>query len=198
MFSHDTWNYIQKNKPLPTNHISIEIELTLMYLLNAESLLSVQQYQDLSDVVNIPWQGVQVAVDLDNEPLYHGSPITCAKIVCNVPDHAIQTKTLSISVQGFDSAHVTKWPYNDYHGSAVLQIGGSIDQIPITVLMLQHGQYRLHTGEIKQADDIMGENGCATLRFETPFYSWLHQHRDQLVWQVASSFEKSVSYLQRT
>jgi hypothetical protein len=37
---------------------------------------------------------------------------------------------------------------------------------------------------INVATEILGQNGYQLLDFQTPFYTWLHQHREALIWEL--------------
>jgi hypothetical protein len=37
---------------------------------------------------------------------------------------------------------------------------------------------------VNVATEILGQNGYQLLDFQTPFYTWLHQHRESLIWEL--------------
>jgi hypothetical protein len=67
-----------------------------------------------------------------------------------------------------------------------LRVQGLINNIPLNLLMPQFGKYHVDTGEVKIPADILCENGYQILEIPTPFYTWLHQNRHPLIWQLMS------------
>lgn len=181
----DVWNFISQNKPVADRGIDLCMDLCLYYLRDGSEWYSVDQYCAEPNTVLIPWQDFVVTVSIDDAVIYSGSPTQLTQLQHRFQDSSeIQSRVFKISVQGASSDHTPMWPATGQFGSVALRVGGHIDNIPLNLLMPKFGKYCVDTGEEKIADDILCENGYQIWEIPTPFYTWLHQNRDQIVWEL--------------
>lgn len=181
----DVWNFISRNKPVSDRGIDLQVDLCLYYLRNGDTWYSVEQYNSEPGTIPIPWQDFVVTVTLDDQVIYSGSPAQLTQLQHRFQDSTeSQCCVFKILVQGVSNDHHTIWPGTDQSGSVALQVRGHVDNIPLNLLMPKFGKYFVDTGDVKIADDILCENGYQSMEIVTPFYTWLHQNRDQIVWEL--------------
>ena len=185
----DVWDFISRNKPAADRSIDLQVDLCLYYLSDGQTWYSVDQYTSDPDTTTIPWQDFVVTVTLDDTVLYSGSPTQLTQLRHRFQDSSTECRVFKILVQGVSSKHNTVWPGTDKHGSAALRVNGHIDNIPLNLLMPKFGKYVVDTGEVKIADDILCENGHQVMEIVTPFYTWLHQNKDQIIWELLAKHQ---------
>jgi hypothetical protein len=179
------WNFISKNKPVADRSIDLSLELFLGYLKNGTDWYSADEYAEISDTA-ISWNDVTVTVSLDNTVLYSGSPTDSPVLTHTFQDSdQAQFKVFQIKIQGLDHVHNAPWPITGEPGVVALRVRGHIDHLPLQLLMSKFAKYIVdQDGSTNVATEIMGQNGSQTLVIQTPFYAWLHQHRESFIWEL--------------
>lgn len=186
-YNKDVWDFISPNKPTVDRSIELGLNLCLYYLRDGNTWYSVDEYNAEPGVIPIPWQDVIVTVVLDNAVIYTGSPAQLTQLqYCFQDSTDAQSRVFEISLQGISDKHTPAWPGTREFGSVALRVQGYVDHIPLNLLMPKFGKYHIDTGEIKIADDIMCENGHQRWEIALPFYTWLHQNRDQIIWELTA------------
>ena len=185
MNNQDVWDFISKNKPVTDRPVVLSLELFLGYLRNGTDWYSASEYAEISNN-QIPWHDITVTVSLDNTVLYSGSPTDLLTLTHNFQDsNQTEFRVFQIKIQGLNHTHNPPWPGSGEPGGAALRVRGHIDHIPLSLLMPKFAKYIVdHDGSTNVATEIMGQNGSQTLVIPTPFYSWLHQHRESLIWNL--------------
>jgi len=188
MFGRDTWKFIEKNKPPADRSIRMHLEFGLFFVIDQQARIPADHYNSVPAVTPVPWQDIKVTVTFDGQRLYQGSPVNTTLV-----DHSFQDsdqpqqRWFEIGLHGLSSQHLAVWPNTQQSGSVCLAVQGHIDHIPLYLMMGQHGRYCLDSGQEKIADPLLGENGYQRWQIETPFYTWLHQQRQHLIWQMSPS-----------
>ena len=178
------WNFISKNKPEPERNVGLTINLFLGYLRGGTTWHSADEYNCAPGALPILWDQVVVTVSMDHQVIYSGSPTHRCTIEHTFQDsNLVEDRVLTIAVQGFSYDHNRVWPATGELGGAALQVTGNIDNIPLQMLTSKFGQYMVD-GTVNIPGDILCQNGFQVLKMQTPFYSWLHQRRDSLIWEL--------------
>lgn len=179
------WNFISKNKPVSNRPVVLSLDLFLGYLRNGTDWYSAAEYAEISDG-QISWHDIVVTVSLDNTVLYSGCPTDSPVLIHNFQDSGQEEfRVFQIKIQGLDHVHNAPWPSTGEPGGAALRVRGHIDHMPLALLMPKFAKYIVdHNDSTNVATEIMGQNGSQTLVIPTPFYTWLHQHRESLVWNL--------------
>lgn len=185
MNNQDVWDFISKNKPAVNRPVVLSLELFLGYLRNGDVWYSASEYAEISND-QIPWHDITVTVILDNTVLCSGSPTDTLILTHNFQDSSQEEfRVFRIEIQGLNHTHNPPWPGTGEPGGAALRIQGHIDHMPLSLLMPKFAKYTVdHDGSANVATEIMGQNGRQTLVIPTPFYSWLHQHRESMIWEL--------------
>lgn len=185
LYNHKTWEFISKNKPLTDRNITWSIDLFLGYLKDGITWYSISEYDQVPGALSIPWNNVEVTVCMDSTVIYSGNPTQSLTVLHHLQDSDQNTvHRFEIKLQGLTNDHNPPWPRTGEHGGLALQIRGHVENIPLCLLMPKFAKYTVEDGSVNVATEILGQNGCQTLVFNTPFYSWLHQHRESLIWEL--------------
>lgn len=180
----DVWDFISKNKPKSQNLLNFDLTLFLGYLQNGERWITQEQYQNTLDTKPISWQSVSVSVLIDQQCVYQGTPTKSQTIFYQISDTHTADHSIDIVLSGLTYDHCPCWPEPQSHGGVALQITGTFEHIPLQQLMPKFGKYFTDNGQTNVATEIMGQNGVQRLQFTSPFYQWLHQRRQEILWQL--------------
>lgn len=185
LYNQKVWNFISKNKPAADRPVAVSLDLFLGYLKNGTDWYSADQYAEISNS-QMHWNNIVVTVSIDSEVLYSDSPTTALTLTHDFQDSGqTQVRVFKIEIRGLSDDHNPPWPDTGEPGGVALRVQGHIDHVPLSLLMPKLGKYVVdHDGSTNVATEIMGQNGSQTLVIETPFYAWLHQHRESLIWEM--------------
>jgi hypothetical protein len=184
-FNEEVWNFIKKNKPIIDRSLSVRVDLFLGYLRNGQQWYSKNDYEKIKTMPIVPWSDVVVIVKFNDEIVYQGTPTQQHNVEFQIQDtEDLKSCALEICLQGLVDQHMPAWYSTGEHGGVVLLVDGTIEHIPLSILMPDYGIYNVENGTTNVATGIMGQNGRQTLTFTTPFYSWLHDRREKLIWQL--------------
>jgi hypothetical protein len=182
--SKSDWDFIKQNKPNTHNQLTLQLALFLGYLRNGEEWISQDCYSTVSGVKSIAWEDVTVSVLIDQHCVYQGTPIDECLISHQITDDADVEHTVEIVLQGLTYDHCPVWPVDNSHGGLALKVSGKFENIPWTMLTSNFGEYLTENNKLNVATDILGQNGIQRWSFTSPFYQWLHQRREKIIWQL--------------
>jgi hypothetical protein len=182
-FDKAVWKFISKNKPADQRPINLEVNLFLGYLRNGTTWYSADDYCDISGSDSITWRDVNVQVLVGQTEVYSGTPTTTTTVSHIFQDSEdLQDCEFRIVLTGLSDQHAVPWT-NGELGGVALHVTGQLENMPLQLLMPKFGKYFVDD-TINVATEIMGQNGYQQLYFQLPFYSWLHQNRELIVWEL--------------
>jgi hypothetical protein len=186
---HDrVWKFIGVKEPIVDRSVNITIDLFLGYLKNNTTWYSAEEYSQVNNSIPIPWHNVVVTIWIDDTVIYSGSPTSLLTVTHNFQDGGPnEFRVFRIEIQGLTNDHNTLWPETNDLGGAALRVQGHIDHIPLSYLMYKFAKYIVDDGSSNVATETLRQNGSQILTINTPFYSWLHQHREPLTWHLKKS-----------
>lgn len=173
------WDFIFKNKPVVANTARLDITMSLGYMLAGAEWHAQEQYNQLPDVVAIPWDRIQITVTLDQQIIFKSSINGLTQINHEFEDSEVtQSHVLAIHINGIDDCHRPQWPTGQ-NGSAMLKVHSiTIENMDMCQVMSGLGNYILQDGSVNIATDLAGSNGVQALPFTTPIYSWLIENHE--------------------
>lgn len=168
------WDFILKNKPVVVNIARLDIKMSLGYMLAGTAWHTQEQYNQLLNVVPIPWDSIQITVQLDQQTIFKSTINNLTQITHEFEDSGnTQDHVLTIQVDGIDDQHRPRWPTGQ-SGGAMLKIHSIIiEDMDMFWAMPTLGTYVLEDGSVHIPTSLAGSNGTQTLPFSTPIYSWL-------------------------
>ena len=173
------WDFIFKNKPVVANTARLDITMSLGYMLAGTAWHTQEQYNQLPNVVPIPWDRIQITVKLDQQVIFESKINGLVEVMHVFEDSSdIQHHTLTIHVNGIDNQHRPQWPTGQ-NGGAMLKLHSiTIEDLDMCRIMSELGNYTLQDGSVNIATKLAGSNGIQTLPFTTPIYSWLIENHE--------------------
>jgi hypothetical protein len=168
------WDFILKNKPVAAKTASVIVEMSLGYMLDGTVWYTQQQYNQLIDVVPIPWDKIRITIKLDQQVIFESGLNDTTQVTYSFEDSSsTQTHALTIRVDGLDDSHRPSGP-TGLNGGVMLKIHNiTIEDINMAWGMPRLGTYVLEDGSVHIPSGLAGSNGTQTLLFSTPIYSWL-------------------------
>lgn len=185
-YDRKVWEFISKNKPAANQSICLSINLLLGYLKNGETWYTVAEYNQMFGTQTAPELGVSVQVSVDQDIVYLGNSTQPICIDYQFQDsEQPQNRQIKIVLQGLGHHHSIKWPGTGEPLGLALRVSGHLENLPLKLIMPKFAKYFVEDDQsINVATEILGQNGYQLLDFQTPFYSWLHQHREGLIWEL--------------
>ena len=173
------WDFIFKNKPVVTNTARLDLTMSLGYMLAGITWYTQEQYNQLPNVVPIPWDRIQITVKLDQQVIFESKINGLVEVMHVFEDSGdTQHHTLTIHVNGIDNQHRPQWPTGQ-NGSAMLKWHYiAIENMDMCRVIPGLGNYILEDGSVNIATDLAGSNGTQTLPFTTPIYNWLIENHE--------------------
>jgi hypothetical protein len=185
-YDRKVWEFISKNKPTANQSICLSMNLLLGYLKNGETWYTVAEYNQMFGTQTAPELGVSIQVSVDQDIVYSGNstqPIYIDHQFQDSEQH--QNRQIKIVLQGMGHHHNVKWPGTGEPLGLALRVSGHLENLPLTLIMSKFAKYFVEDDQsINVATKILGQNGYQLLDFQTPFYAWLHQHREALIWEL--------------
>ena len=173
------WDFIFKNKPVVVNTARLDIKMSIGCMSDDTVWHTQEQYNQLPNVVPIPWDRIQITVKLDQQTIFKSGIDGLTQINHAFEDsNDTQSHVLTIHLDGIDEFHCPPWPTGS-SGGVMLKIHGiTIEDMDMSWTMSKLGNYILEDGSVNIATNLAGSNGIQTLPFTTPIYSWLIENHE--------------------
>jgi hypothetical protein len=185
-YDRKVWEFISKNKPTANQSICLSMNLLLGYLKNGETWYTVAEYNQMFGTQTAPELGVSIQVSVDQDIVYSGNSTQPICIDHQFQDsEQPQNRQIKIALQGLGHHHSIKWPGTGEPLGLALRVSGHLENLPLKLIMPKFAKYFVDDDQsVNVATEILGQNGYQLLDFQTPFYTWLHQHRESLIWEL--------------
>lgn len=167
----NNWGFIKKNKPIIERNATMSLELSIGHLIDI-----VNQNSSTLNYDN-KWQDITVNVSLDNSIIYNGPVTTPVLLDWKFLDSSeYREHNFMIKIDGLDQL--------DQPGLIVILKNLKIENLSIKkIIGYQKTTYTpYNTQKINILPDLcIEQNGNFKLKFYTPIYRWLFEHRQNII-----------------